>query len=67
MTGYLFDLRYCNRSLLAEGDMMLNIEAVTRSYSVKKVLLKVYQSSQENTCVRVSCFTKVAVLRPVIY
>ena len=28
-------------------------EAVTRSYSVKKVFLKISQNSQENTCARV--------------
>ena len=33
-------------------------EAVTRSFSVKKVFLKISQNSQENTCTRVSFLIK---------
>ena len=33
-------------------------EVVVRKYSVKKLLLKISQNSQENTCVRVSFLTK---------
>ena len=32
-------------------------EAVARRWSVKKVLLKISQNSQENTCARVSFFS----------
>ena len=39
-------------------------EAVVRMCSVKKVILKISQNSQENTCARVSFFNKVASLRP---
>ena len=35
-------------------------EAVARKCSVKKVFLEISQNSQENTCVRVSFFNKVA-------
>ena len=35
-------------------------EAVTRSYSVKKVFLKISQNSQENTCARVFFIKKEA-------
>ena len=34
----------------------VNSEAVPRSCSIKKVLLKISQNSQENTCARVSFF-----------
>ena len=40
--------------------MSLFTEAVTRRCSVKTVLLEILQNSQENTCVRVSFFNKVA-------
>ena len=40
--------------------MSLFTEAVTRRCSVKTVLLEISQNSQENTCVRVSFFNKVA-------
>ena len=33
---------------------MLDLEAVSRMCSVKKVFLKILQNSQENTCARVS-------------
>ena len=33
-------------------------EAVARSYSVKKVFVKILQNSQENTCARVSFLIK---------
>ena len=36
----------------------LNTEAVTQSWSVKKVFLKISQSSQENICARVSFLIK---------
>ena len=35
-----------------------NTEAVVRRYSVKKLLLKISQISQENNCARVSFLTK---------
>ena len=38
-------------------------EEVPRRCSVKKVLLKISQNSQENTCTRASFFSKVADLR----
>ena len=38
-------------------------EAVTWSWSVKKIFLKISQNSQENTCARVSLYNNVAVLR----
>ena len=38
-------------------------EAVVQWRSVKKVFLEILQNSQENTCVRVSFFNKVAGLQ----
>ena len=36
----------------------LQVQAVVRMCSVKKVLLKILQNSQENTCVKVSFLIK---------
>ena len=38
--------------------IFLKAEAVVRTYSVKKVFLKISQNSQEKTCARVSFLTK---------
>ena len=40
-----------------------NIETVAQRCSVKKVFLEIWQNSQENTCVRVAFFNKIAGLR----
>ena len=40
------------------GTIHIALEAVARSYSVKQVLLKTLQNSQENICVRVSFLIK---------
>ena len=40
------------------------MEAVHKRCSEKKVFLQILQNSQEKTCGRVSCFNKVAGLRP---
>ena len=37
------------------GDQLEDVEAVTRSYSVKKLFLKISQNSQQNACAGV-CF-----------
>ena len=46
--------------------LIMNTEtaaAATEKYSIKKVLLKIFQNSLENTCVRVLFFNKVAGLK----
>ena len=41
----------------------LNIEVLTLRSSVRKVFLKIWKNSQENTCARISFFNKVTGLR----
>ena len=46
--------------------LIMNTEtaaAATEKYSIKKVLLKIFQNSLENTCVGVLFFNKVAGLK----
>ena len=43
----------------------VNMEAVARRCSVKKVLLEISQNSLENACARVSFFNRAASLKPV--
>ena len=44
--------------------VLKNTEAVARRCSIKQVFLEILQNSQENICVRVSFFNKVAGLEP---
>ena len=52
-------IQTCNQDLLPTST-----DAVVRSCSVEKVFLEVLKNSQENTCVRISFFNKVADLSP---